>query len=135
MITRDHDDLKDLIASLRVFIGTRQESPGLLRPARHSRADRGSCLGLDSFGGMRIEPDAEIMENGWSSAGDDRARPEPPSWWSGPVHEVAGNIRPRINLQALLEKQRSWILTACSYARTPDRTPERDVAGLMDFIE
>ncbi len=140
-ITHDQDDLKDLNC---VF--TRVHWPQDKRVLDY--CDRHGILmqtevpawGWDSFGGMRTEPDTDIMENGLEQLREmiarDRNHPSVVVW--GLCNEVGGQHPPahQFAKHMLAEAKRLDPNRLCSYASNSlIKTPERDAAGLMDIIE
>jgi beta-galactosidase len=140
-ITHDHDDLKDLNC---VF--TRVHWPQDKRVLDY--CDRHGMLmqtevpawGWESFGGMRAEPDTDIMENGLEQLREmiarDRNHPSIVVW--GLCNEVGGQHPPahQFAKHMLDEAKRLDPYRLCSYASNSlNETPERDAAVLMDFIE
>jgi beta-glucuronidase len=96
--------------------------------------------GPDTFKSMGPEPDADIMENGREQLREmiarDRNHPCIVSW--GLCNEIGGQNPPAYAFakHMLDEAKRLDPHRLCSYASHSLRTtPERDVAGLMDFIE
>ena len=96
--------------------------------------------GPDTFKNMGTEPDADIMENGREQLREmiarDRNHPSICSW--GLCNEIGGQNAPAYNFakHMLEEAKRLNPQRLCSYASHSLReTPEKDVAGLMDFIE
>jgi beta-galactosidase len=140
-ITHDHHDLKHLNC---VF--TRVHWPQDKRVLEY--CDRHGILmqtevptwGYDTFAGMGAEPDADIMENGLEQLREmiarDRNHPSVVVW--GLCNEIAGQNPPAYQFakHMLEEAKRLDPNRLCSYASNSlDETPERDAAGLMDFIE
>ena len=140
-ITHDHDELKDLNC---VF--TRVHWPQDKRVLDY--CDRHGILmqtevpawGWESFDGMRAEPDTDIMENGLEQLREmiarDRNHPSVVVW--GLCNEVGGQHPPahQFAKHMLEEAKRLDPNRLCSYASNSlNETPERDAAGLMDFIE
>jgi beta-glucuronidase len=140
-IAHDHDDLKDLNC---VF--TRVHWPQDKRVLDY--CDRHGILmqtevpawGWDSFGGMRTEPDADIMENGLEQLREmiarDRNHASVVAW--GLCNEVGGQHPPahQFARHMLEEAKRLDPNRLCSYASNSlIKTPEQDAAGLMDIIE
>jgi beta-galactosidase len=140
-ITHDHEDLKQLNC---VF--TRVHWPQDKRVLDY--CDRHGILmqteipawGYDSFAGMAVEPDGDIMENGLEQLREmiarDRNHPSVVVW--GLCNEVGGQNPPAYQFakRMLEEAKRLDPDRLCSYASNSlIKTPERDVAGLMDFIE
>jgi beta-galactosidase len=140
-ITHDHEDLKQLNC---VF--TRVHWPQDKRVLDY--CDRHGILiqaeipawGYDSFAGMAVEPDGDIIENGLEQLREmiarDRNHPSVVVW--GLCNEVGGQNPPAYQFakRMLEEAKRLDPDRLCSYASNSlIKTPERDVAGLMDFIE
>ncbi len=140
-IERDHRDLKDLNC-----IFTRAHWPQDKRVLDY--CDRHGILvqleipawGPDTFKGMGPEPDSEIVENGLEQLremiGRDRNHPAVVAW--GLCNEIDGQNPPAYKFakRMLAEAKRLDPSRLCSYASNSlGTTPERDVAGLMDFIE
>ncbi len=140
-ITHDHDDLKNLNCAF-----TRVHWPQDKRVLEY--CDRHGILmqseipawGYDTFGGMGAEPDPDIVENGLEQLremiGRDRNHPSVVVW--GLCNEIGGQNPPAYQFakRMLEEAKRLDPRRLCSYASNSlDETPERDAAGLMDFIE
>ena len=140
-ITHDHADMKYLNC---VF--TRVHWPQDKRVLDY--CDRHGILmqteipawGPDTFNGMTAEPDADILENGLGQLREMIARdfnhPSVVAW--GLCNEIGGQNPPAYQFakRMLEEAKRLDPGRLCSYASNSlDSTPERDVAGLMDFIE
>ncbi len=140
-ITHDHDDLKHLNC---VF--TRVHWPQDKRALEY--CDRHGILmqteipvwGYDTFAGMGAEPDTDIMENGLEQLREmiarDRNHPSVVVW--GLCNEIGGQNPPGYQFakHMLEEAKRLDPNRLCSYASNSlIETPERDAAGLMDFIE
>jgi beta-galactosidase/beta-glucuronidase len=96
--------------------------------------------GSDTFRGMGPQPDADIVENGLEQLREmiarDRNHPCLVVW--GLCNEIGGQDPPAYQFakRMLQEAKKLDPGRLCSYASNSlDRTPERDVAGLMDFIE
>jgi beta-glucuronidase len=96
--------------------------------------------GSDTFQGMGPQPDADIMENGLEQLREmiarDRNHPCLVVW--GLCNEIGGQDPPAYQFakHMLREAKKLDPGRLCSYASNSlDSTPERDVAGLMDFIE
>jgi beta-galactosidase len=96
--------------------------------------------GSETFEGMVAEPDADIMQNGIEQLQEmmarDRNHPSVVVW--GLCNEINGQNPPAYQFAKRLlgEAKRLDPQRLCSYAsNTLGHTPERDVAGLMDFIE
>jgi len=140
-ITHDHAEMKQLNC---VF--TRVHWPQDKRVLDY--CDRHGILmqtevpawGEETFHGMRAQPDADIMENALEQLREmiarDRNHPSLVFW--GLCNEIGGQNPPAYQFakRMLEEAKRRDPSRLCSYASNSlDRTPERDVAGLMDFIE
>lgn len=140
-ITRDHADLKYLNC---VF--TRVHWPQDRRVLDY--CDRHGILmqtevpawGSETFEGMAARPDADIMENGLQQLQEmisrDRNHPSVVVW--GLCNEIGGQNPAAYQFakRMLEEAKRLDPGRLCSYASESLRnTPQRDVAGLMDFIE
>ena len=96
--------------------------------------------GPDTFEGMTTQPDADIMENALAQLREmiarDRNHPSVVAW--GLCNEIGGQNPPAYQFARRLfeEAKRLDPGRLCSYASNSlDNTPQRDVAGLMDFIE
>ncbi len=96
--------------------------------------------GHETFFNMGDEPDADILENALEQLREmiasDRNHPCIVAW--GLCNEVNGQTPPvyKFASQLLKEAKRLDPNRLCSYAaNTLFQTPEKDVAGLMDFIE
>jgi beta-glucuronidase len=140
-INVDHADMKNLNC---VF--TRVHWPQDKRV--HEYCDRHGILmqtevpawGADTFRGIGPEPDADIMQNGLEQLQEmiarDRNHPSIVVW--GLCNEIDGQHSPAYQFakRLLEEAKRLDPDRLCSYASNSlFQTPERDVAGLMDFIE
>ena len=140
-ITHDHADMKHLNC---VF--TRVHWPQDKRVLDY--CDRHGILmqseapswGWATFDGMTNQPDADIMENGLEQLREMIARdwnhPSVVVW--GLCNEIAGQNPPAYQFakRMLEEAKRLDPARLCSYASNSlGSTPQRDVAGLMDFIE
>jgi len=140
-IAHDHDDLKNLNC---VF--TRVHWPQDRRVLDY--CDRHGILmqseipawGYDTFAGMGAEPDADILQNALEQLREmtarDRNHPSVVVW--GLCNEIGGQNPPAYQFakHMLEEAKRLDPNRLCSYASNSlDKTPERDAAGLMDFIE
>jgi len=140
-IEHDHRDLKDLNC---VF--TRVHWPQDQRILDY--CDRHGILmqseiptwGAATFSGMGAQPDTDIMENGLEQLREmihrDRNHPSIVVW--GLCNEIDGQNPAAYQFAKgmLGEAKRLDPDRLCSYASHSLReTPERDVAGLMDFIE
>jgi len=140
-IDHDHGDLKHLNC---VF--TRVHWPQEKRVLDY--CDRHGILmqsevpawGPDTFQGMGAQPDSDIMENGLEQLREmiarDRNHPSVVVW--GLCNEISGQNPPAYQFakRMLEEAKRLDPGRLCSYASNSlGSTPERDVAGLMDFIE
>ena len=96
--------------------------------------------GWETFKDMGAQPDADILENGLEQLHEMIARdfnhPSVVVW--GLCNEIAGQNPPAYQFarRMLAEAKRLDPGRLCSYASNSlDRTPQRDVAALMDFIE
>ena len=140
-IVHDHNDLKHLNC---VF--TRVHWPQDSRVLDY--CDRNGILiqteipvwGWESFKGMAAEPDADILENGIEQLREmiarDRNHPSLVIW--GLCNEVGGQFPAAYQFakRMLAEAKKLDPHRLCSYASNSlEKTPERDVAGLMDLIE
>ena len=140
-ITHDHNDLQHLNC---VF--TRVHWPQDKRVLEY--CDRHGILmqteipawGYDTFAGMGAEPDADILQNALEQLREmiarDRNHPSVVVW--GLCNEVGGQNPPAYQFvkHMLDEAKRLDPNRLCSYASNSlIKTPERDAAGLMDFIE
>jgi beta-glucuronidase len=140
-IEHDHRDLKDLNC---VF--TRVHWPQDQRVLDY--CDRHGILmqsevpawGSDTFQGMGAQPDSDIMQNGLEQLREmierDRNHPSVVAW--GLCNEIDGQNPAAYQFakRLLEEAKRLDPGRLCSYASNSlEETPERDVAGLMDFIE
>jgi beta-galactosidase len=140
-IAHDHDDLKNLNC---VF--TRVHWPQDKRVLDY--CDQHGILmqseipawGYDTFAGMGAEPDADILQNALEQLREmiarDRNHPSVVVW--GLCNEIGGQNPPAYQFakHMLDEAKRLDPSRLCSYASNSlEKTPERDAAGLMDFIE
>ena len=140
-ITHDHDDMKHLNC-----IFTRVHWPQDKRVLDY--CDRHGILmqseipawGYDTFAGMGAEPNADVFQNALEQLREmiarDRNHPSIVVW--GLCNEIGGQNPPAYQFakHMLEEAKRLDPNRLCSYASNSlDETPERDVAGLMDFIE
>lgn len=140
-IAHDHNDLKHLNC---VF--TRVHWPQDRRVLDY--CDRHGILiqseipawGWETFKGMATEPDADILENGIEQLREmiarDRNHPSLVIW--GLCNEVGGQLPAAYQFakRLLAEAKKLDPHRLCSYASNSlEKTPELDVAGLMDLIE
>ena len=140
-IAHDHDDMKHLNC---VF--TRNHWPQDSRVLDY--CDRHGILvqseipawGWETFKGMASEPDADILENGLEQMREmiarDRNHPSLVMW--GLCNEVGGQLPAAYQFakRMLAEVKKLDPHRLCSYASNSlEKTPEHDVAGLMDLIE
>lgn len=139
-IRHDHDDLKELNC---VF--TRVHWPQDRRVLDYCDR-RGILIQLEvpawggrTFEGMSREPSPEIMENGLEQLREmirrDRNHPCVFAW--GLANEIGGQNEParRFLARLLEEAKRLDPRRLCTYASNSlQQTPERDAAGLMDFV-
>jgi beta-glucuronidase len=96
--------------------------------------------GGDTFKGMGTQPNPAIMENGLEQLSEmiarDRNHPSVVVW--GLCNEIGGQAPPAYQFAKRMLEEAKHLDPGrlCSYASNSlDTTPERDVAGLMDFIE
>src|SRR6185437_7609447 len=140
-ITHDHDDLKKLNC---VFTRAhwQQDRRVLDYCDRHGILMQSEvpCWGANTFKEMGEQPDADIMQNGLEQLREmiarDRNHPSVVVW--GLCNEIDGQNPPAYNFakRLLAEAKQLDPQRLCSYAsHSLRKTPERDVAGLMDFIE
>lgn len=140
-IGHDHDDLKHLNC---VFTRVHwpQDSRVLDYCDRHGILIQSEipAWGWDSFKGMTTEPDADILENGIEQMREmiarDRNHPSLVIW--GLCNEVGGQLPAPYQFakRMLAEAKKLDPHRLCSYASNSlEKTPEHDVAGLMDLIE
>lgn len=140
-IAHDHADMKNLNC---VF--TRVHWPQDKRVLDY--CDRHGILmqtevpawGPDTFKGMSAKPDADIMENALEQLREmiarDRNHPSVVIW--GLCNEIGGQNPPAYQFarRMLEEAKRLDPGRLCSYASNSlSDTPQRDVSGLMDFVE
>ncbi len=140
-IIHDHNDLKHLNC---VF--TRVHWPQDSRVLDY--CDRHGILiqceipawGWETFKGMATEPDADILQNGIEQMREmiarDRNHPSLVIW--GLCNEVGGQLPAAYQFakRMLAETKKLDPHRLCSYASNSlEKTPENDVAGLMDLIE
>jgi beta-galactosidase len=140
-INRDHADMQHLNC-----IFTRVHWPQDKRVYEY--CDRHGILmqtevpawGYDTFRGMGGAPDADIMQNGLEQLEEmiarDRNHPSIVVW--GLCNEIDGQHPPAYQFAKRLLEEAKHLdpQRLCSYASNSlSETPERDVAGLMDFIE
>lgn len=140
-IEHDHHDLKHLNC-----IFTRVHWPQDKRVLDY--CDRHGLLmqsevpawGVDTFAGMTAQPDDDILRNGLEQLREmiarDRNHPCVVAW--GLCNEVNGQNPPAYEFakRLLEEAKRLDPGRLCSYASNSlAESPQRDVAGLMDFIE
>jgi beta-galactosidase len=141
LITHDHADMKHLNC---VF--TRVHWPQDKRVLDY--CDRHGILmqtevpawGPDTFNGMNAEPDTDILDNGLDQLREMIARdfnhPSVVVW--GLCNEIGGQNPPAYHFARRMLEEAKHLDPGrlCSYASNSlDSTPQRDVAGLMDFIE
>ena len=140
-ITHDHDDVKNLNC---VFsrVHWPQDKRVLDYCDRHGILMQSEvpAWGYDTFAGMGPEPDADILQNAFEQLREmiarDRNHPCVVAW--GLCNEVGGQNPPAYQFakHMLEEAKKLDPHRLCSYASNSlDETPERDAAGLMDFIE
>ena len=140
-IGRDHADLKHLNC-IFTRVHWPQDKCVLDYCDRHGilMQTEVPAWGSDTFQGMGPQPDADIMENGLEQLREmiarDRNHPCLVVW--GLCNEIGGQDPPASQFakHMLREAKKLDAGRLCSYASNSlDSTPERDVAGLMDFIE
>jgi beta-galactosidase len=140
-IVHDHNDLKHLNC---VFTRVHwpQDSRVLDYCDRHGILIQSEipAWGWESFKGMATEPDADILENGIEQMREmiarDRNHPSLVIW--GLCNEVGGQLPAAYQFakRMLAEVKKLDPHRLCSYASNSlEKTPEGDVAGLMDLIE
>jgi beta-glucuronidase len=140
-IEHDHDDLKNLNC---VFtrVHWQQDRRVLDYCDRHGILMQSEvpCWGPKTFQGMGEQPDTDILENGQEQLREmiarDRNHPSIVVW--GLCNEIDGQNPPAYNFAKamLAEAKRLDPQRLCSYAsHSLRKTPARDVAGLMDFVE
>ena len=140
-IVHDHDDLKHLNC---VFTRVHwpQDSRVLDYCDRHGILIQSEipAWGWESFKGMDAEPDPDILENGIEQMREmiarDRNHPSLVVW--GLCNEVGGQLPAAYQFakRMLAEVKKLDPHRLCSYASNSlEKTPENDVAGLMDLIE
>jgi beta-galactosidase len=140
-ITKNHADMKHLNC-----IFTRVHWPQDRRVLEY--CDRHGILmqtevpawGWETFKDMGAQPDADIMENGLEQLREmiarDRNHPSVVVW--GLCNEIAGQNPPAYQFARRMLEEAKQLDPGrlCSYASNSlDKTPQRDVAVLMDFIE
>jgi beta-galactosidase/beta-glucuronidase len=140
-ITHDHDDLK-ILNCVFTRVHWPQDKRVLDYCDRHGILMQAEvpAWGWDSFNGMRVEPDTDIMENGLEQLREmiarDRNHPSVVVW--GLCNEVGGQHAPahQFAKHMLAEAKRLDPNRLCSYASNSlNKTPERDAAGMMDIVE
>jgi beta-galactosidase len=140
-IAHDHNDLKHLNC---VFTRVHwpQDSGVLDYCDRHGILIQSEipAWGWETFKGMATEPDADLLENGIEQMREmiarDRNHPSLVIW--GLCNEVGGQLPAAYEFakRMLVEVKKLDPHRLCSYASNSlEKTPERDVAGLMDLIE
>lgn len=140
-IVHDHNDLKHLNC---VFTRVHwpQDSRVLDYCDRHGILIQSEipAWGWETFKGMATEPDADILENGIEQMREmiarDRNHPSLVMW--GLCNEVGGQLPAAYQFakRMLAEVKKLDPHRLCSYASNSlEKTPEHDVAGLMDIIE
>ena len=140
-IVHDHNDLKHLNC---VFTRVHwpQDSRVLDYCDRHGILIQSEipAWGWETFKGMATEPDADLLENGIEQMREmiarDRNHPSLVIW--GLCNEVGGQLPAAYEFakRMLAEAKKLDPHRLCSYASNSlEKTPERDVAGLMDIIE
>jgi len=139
-ITHDHDDLKNLNCVL-ARVHWQQDRRVLDYCDRHGILLQSEvpAWGYDTFGND-AHPRPEIMQNGLEQLQEmierDRNHPSIVSW--GLCNEVGGQNPPAYEFAQRLyaEAKKLDPRRLCSYASNSlEKTPGKDVSGLMDFIE
>jgi beta-galactosidase len=140
-IAHDHDDLKHLNCVL-TRVHWPQDSRVLDYCDRHGILIQSEipAWGWESFKDMATEPDADILENGIEQMREmtarDRNHPSLVMW--GLCNEVGGQLPAAYQFakHMLAEVKKLDPHRLCCYASNSlEKTPELDVAGLMDLIE
>ena len=140
-ITHDHDDLKNLNCAL-TRVHWQQDRRVLDYCDRHGILLQSEipAWGYATFEGMDFHPGTEIMQNGLEQLQEmidrDRNHPCIISW--GLCNEVDGQNPPAHEFAQRLyaEAKKLDPRRLCSYASNSlQKTPGKDVSGLMDFIE
>jgi beta-galactosidase len=140
-IVHDHDDLKHLNC-IFTRVHWPQDSRVLDYCDRHGILIQSEipAWGWETFKGMATEPDADILENGIEQGREMIARdcnhPSLVIW--GLCNEVGGQLPAAYQFakRMLAEVKKLDPHRLCSYASNSlEKTPESDVAGLMDLIE
>ena len=140
-IDHDHDDLKNLNA---VFtrVHWQQDKRVLDYCDRHGILiqEEVPAWGGQTFEGMVTEPSPEILSNGLDQLREmiqrDRNHPSIVVW--GLCNEINGQNPPAYKFarRMLEEAKRLDSHRLCTYASNSlQETPEKDVTGLMDFVE
>jgi len=140
-ISHDHNDLKHLNC-IFTRVHWPQDSRVLDFCDRHGILIQSEipAWGWESFKGMATEPDADILENGIEQMREmiarDRNHPSLVMW--GLCNEVGGQLPAAYQFakRMLEEVKKLDPHRLCSYASNSlEKTPEHDVAGLMDLLE
>jgi glycosyl hydrolase family 2 len=140
-ITHDHDDMKYL-NSVFTRVHWPQDRRVLDYCDRHGILMQSEvpAWGSDTFGGMGAEPYSDIMDNALEQLREmiarDRNHPSVVVW--GLCNEIWGQNPPAYQFASrmLHEAKKLDPSRLCAYASNSlSETPERDVSGLMDFIE
>jgi beta-glucuronidase len=140
-IAHDHDDLKNLNC-IFTRVHWQQDKRVLDYCDRHGILIQTEVptWGPKTFEGMGEQPDADLMQNGLDQLREmiarDRNHPSIVAW--GLCNEIGGQNRAAYNFakNMLQEAKRLDPNRLCSYASHSLReTPDKDVSGLMDFIE
>jgi len=140
-ITHDHSDLKNLNCVL-TRVHWQQDRRVLDYCDRHGILLQSEipAWGYETFKGMDSHPSAEILENGLEQLQEmierDRNHPSILSW--GLSNEIDGQNPPAYEFAQRLYAAAKKLdpRRLCSYASNSlQKTPGKDVSGLMDFIE
>jgi beta-glucuronidase len=140
-ITHDHNDLKNLNCVL-TRVHWQQDRRVLDYCDRHGILLQSEipAWGYETFKGMGSHPSAEILQNGLEQLQEmierDRNHPSIISW--GLCNETDGQNPPAYEFAQRLyaEAKKLDPRRLCSYASNSlEKTPGKDVSGLMDFIE
>ncbi len=140
-IVHDHNDMKELNCVL-TRVHWQQDHRVLDYCDRHGILiqEEVPCWGADTFKAMGGEPDLVIMENGLEQLREmiQRYRNHPSIFAWGLCNEINGQNPPAYQFAKRLyeEARRLNPSRLRSYAsNTLQSNPDKDVAGLMDFIE
>lgn len=140
-IDHDHKDLKNLNC-IFTRVHWQQDKRVLDYCDRHGIFIQSEVptWGSATFDGMKEHPDKDIMQNGLEQLQEmihrDRNHPSIFSW--GLCNEIGGQNPPAYEFAANMLKEAKKLNPdrLCSYASNSlEQTPEKDVSGLMDFVE